>query len=154
VPDHDMPGTEVSVTPPAKLEPWQIHGERTLHDNRWVTLTLVDVEPPGVERFEHHVVRLHHVAIAAVVDEHDRVLMLWRYRFVLPLPRHMWDTSSSSQELYPPVDVTLPWLRPDREPVTKRLLFSLAGAGQSVGPTSTLGCGNPRSWARVSSRSH
>ncbi|TKA09516.1 NUDIX domain-containing protein [Actinacidiphila oryziradicis] len=82
VPDRDVPGTAVSVTPPARLDPWQIHGERTLYDNRWVKLTLVDVEPPGVERFEHHVVRLDHVAIAAVMDEHDRVLMLWRYRFV------------------------------------------------------------------------
>lgn len=64
------------------LEPWHIHGERTIYDNRWVKLDLVDVEPPGVERFEHHVVRLQHVAIAAVLDDQDRVLMLWRYRFV------------------------------------------------------------------------
>ncbi|MEV6313759.1 NUDIX hydrolase [Streptomyces sp. NPDC051776] len=64
------------------LEPWQIHGERTLYDNRWVKLDLVDVEPPGVKRFEHHVVRLQHVSIAAVLDDQDRVLMLWRYRFV------------------------------------------------------------------------
>lgn len=67
---------------PDALEPWQIHGERTIYDNRWVKLELVDVEPPGVERFEHHVVRLQHVSIAAVLDDQDRVLMLWRYRFV------------------------------------------------------------------------
>lgn len=48
----------------------------------WVQLALVDVEPPGVPRFEHHVVRLKRVAIAAVLDAEDRVLMLWRYRFV------------------------------------------------------------------------
>lgn len=64
------------------LEPWKIHGERTIYDSRWVRLAMVDVEPPGVERFEHHVVRLHHVAVAAVLDDQDRVLMLWRYRFV------------------------------------------------------------------------
>lgn len=70
-------------TPSSKgHKPWQIHGERTIYDNRWVKLSLVDVEPPGVERFEHHVVRLHRVAIAAVLDSSDRVLMLWRYRFV------------------------------------------------------------------------
>ncbi|MFI9028843.1 NUDIX domain-containing protein [Streptomyces sp. NPDC053560] len=72
----------VSVEPPEGLEPWKIHGERNLYDNRWVKLDLVDVEPPGVERFEHHVVTLHHVAISAVLDDEDRVLMLWRYRFV------------------------------------------------------------------------
>ncbi|MFI9269804.1 GntR family transcriptional regulator [Kitasatospora sp. NPDC052896] len=73
---------QVVSEPQRELEPWRIHGERTVYDNQWVKLTLVDVEPPGVERFEHHVVRLQHVAITAVVDEQDRVLMLWRYRFV------------------------------------------------------------------------
>ncbi|MFE4264942.1 NUDIX domain-containing protein [Streptomyces sp. NPDC056883] len=71
-----------TVTTPAELEPWTIHGSRTVYENQWVNLDLVDVEPPGVERFEHHVVRLHHVAITAVIDEQQRVLMLWRYRFV------------------------------------------------------------------------
>ncbi|MCX4577347.1 NUDIX domain-containing protein [Streptomyces sp. NBC_01571] len=65
-----------------ELKPWQIYGERPLYDNRWVRLALVDVEPPGVKRFEHHVVRLQHVAVTAVLDDQDRVLMLWRYRFV------------------------------------------------------------------------
>lgn len=67
---------------PQELEPWTIHGSRTIYDNRWVKLDLVDVEPPGVERFEHHVVRLSRVAITAVIDDANRVLMLWRYRFV------------------------------------------------------------------------
>ncbi|WP_272263610.1 NUDIX domain-containing protein [Streptomyces xanthophaeus] len=71
-----------TVPTPAELEPWTIHGSRTVYENRWVNLDLVDVEPPGVERFEHHVVRLHHVAITAVIDEQQRVLMMWRYRFV------------------------------------------------------------------------
>ncbi|AWZ05153.1 MULTISPECIES: NUDIX domain-containing protein [unclassified Streptomyces] len=79
---YRVPDRSVSVTTPPDLERWQIHGERTVYDNRWVKLTLADVEPPGVERFEHHVVRLHHVAISAVLDDQDRVLMLWRYRFV------------------------------------------------------------------------
>ncbi|MFJ2196009.1 NUDIX domain-containing protein [Streptomyces violaceusniger] len=78
---YRVPGG-VSVETPEGLEPWRIHGERTLYDNRWVKLDLWDVEPPGVERFEHHVVKLHHVAITAVLDDQDRVLMMWRYRFV------------------------------------------------------------------------
>ncbi len=72
----------VSIETPPEGQPWQIHGSRTIYDNRWVSLDLVDVEPPGVERFEHHMVRLHRVAISAVLDDQDRVLMLWRYRFV------------------------------------------------------------------------
>ncbi len=64
------------------LEQWRVHGERVVYDNRWVRLNLVDVEPPGGDRFEHHVVRLFRVAVAAIIDDSDRVLMLWRYRFV------------------------------------------------------------------------
>jgi 8-oxo-dGTP pyrophosphatase MutT (NUDIX family) len=62
---------------------WTAYGERTIYDNRWARLDLVDVQPPGGgERFEHHVVRLHRVAITLVLDDADRVLMMWRHRFV------------------------------------------------------------------------
>ncbi|GIF04684.1 NUDIX hydrolase [Actinoplanes siamensis] len=59
----------------------KVFGERTVYDNPWVRLTLVDIEPPDGHRFEHHVVRLQTVVLTVVIDEHDRVLMLWRYRF-------------------------------------------------------------------------
>ncbi|MET9293834.1 NUDIX domain-containing protein [Streptomyces sp. NPDC003077] len=78
---YQVPGA-VSVTTPEGLKPWRIRGQRDVYDNPWVKLQLWDVEPPGVKRFEHHVVMLHHVAITAVLDEQDRVLMMWRYRFV------------------------------------------------------------------------
>ncbi len=60
---------------------WTVRGERTLYDNRWIKLSLVDVEPPNGQRFESHVVRLNHVAIALIVDRDERVLTLYRYRF-------------------------------------------------------------------------
>ncbi len=60
----------------------KIFGERVVYDNPWVRLTLVDIEPPDGRRFEHHVVRLQRVAIAAVLNDADEVLMLWRHRFV------------------------------------------------------------------------
>ncbi|MGA5709799.1 NUDIX domain-containing protein [Streptomyces cellulosae] len=78
---YRVPGA-VSVARPTGLDPWRIHGERDLYDNRWVKLQLWDVEPPGMESFEHHVVKLHQVAVTAVLDDQDRVLMIWRYRFV------------------------------------------------------------------------
>jgi 8-oxo-dGDP phosphatase len=59
---------------------WQVFGERTIYDNPWVRLVQVDVQPPGGQRFWHHVVRLQTVAVAAVI-QHDRVLMLLRHRF-------------------------------------------------------------------------
>jgi 8-oxo-dGTP pyrophosphatase MutT (NUDIX family) len=60
---------------------WKVYGERPIYDNPWVRLVLVDVETPDGQRFEHHVVRLGRVAIALIVDDDDRVLTLWRYRF-------------------------------------------------------------------------
>ena len=62
---------------------WKVCGERTLYDNRWVRLSLVDVEAPNGERWEHHVVHLDRVAIAMLVNEQDEVLMLHRYRFAV-----------------------------------------------------------------------
>jgi 8-oxo-dGTP pyrophosphatase MutT (NUDIX family) len=78
---YRVPGSP-GVEAPGGLERWQVHEKRELYDNRWVRLELWDVEPPGVEPFEHHVVTLQRVSIAAVLDDQDRVLMLWRYRFV------------------------------------------------------------------------
>src|SRR3954471_942604 len=37
---------------------WQVHGERSLYDSEWVRLSLVDVELPDGQRFEHHVVSM------------------------------------------------------------------------------------------------
>lgn len=68
-----------AVTDPV---PWTVHGQRTVYDSPWVQLALVDVEPAGVARFEHHVVKLARVAVTAVLDTRDQVLMLRRYRFV------------------------------------------------------------------------
>jgi 8-oxo-dGDP phosphatase len=59
---------------------WRIFDERTIYDNPWVRLVQVDVQPPGGQRFWHHVVRLQTVAVAAVIKD-DRVLMLLRHRF-------------------------------------------------------------------------
>lgn len=56
--------------------------ERTVYDNEWVRLVQLKIEPPDGRRFWHHVVRLQTVALALVLDEQDRVLMVWRHRFV------------------------------------------------------------------------
>ena len=67
---------------PASTE-WLVHGERSIYSSRWVDVRLTDVEAPDGQRFEHHVLRMQRVAVAVVVDEqHDRVLMLKRHRFI------------------------------------------------------------------------
>lgn len=62
---------------------WTVHGERSIYESEWVNLTLVDVEIPGGERFDHHVVRLPNQAAGTVVHDSERgLLLLWRHRFV------------------------------------------------------------------------
>ena len=62
---------------------WTVHGERSLYDSEWMRLVLVDVEIPGVERFDHHVVRFPQAASGTVVHDPERgVLLLWRHRFI------------------------------------------------------------------------
>lgn len=41
----------------------------------------------------------------------------------VPLPDRVADVLKAHMEAHPPVAVTLPWLRPDGEPITKSLLF-------------------------------
>ncbi len=61
---------------------WIVHGERVIYDSPWVRLVLTDVEIPGGERFDHHVVRMPAEASGTVVhDPHRGVLLLWRHRF-------------------------------------------------------------------------
>lgn len=61
---------------------WVVHGERAVYESPWVSLALVDVEVPGGERFEHHVVRMPGEASAVVVRDRDRVLLIHRHRFI------------------------------------------------------------------------
>jgi 8-oxo-dGTP pyrophosphatase MutT (NUDIX family) len=68
-----------SVEPPGLH--WSVRGERSLYDNQWIQLVLVDVEAPDGRRFESHVARLGRVAIALIVNDAEHVLTLWRYRF-------------------------------------------------------------------------
>lgn len=59
----------------------KVYGERTVYHSPWVRVALVDIEPPDGRRFEHHVVRLQTVVLTLVIDDENRVLMLWRHRF-------------------------------------------------------------------------
>jgi 8-oxo-dGTP pyrophosphatase MutT (NUDIX family) len=62
---------------------WHVHGERSLYESDWMSLRLVDVEIPGGDRFEHHVMRFPRPAVGVVAHDADRgVLLLWRHRFI------------------------------------------------------------------------
>lgn len=62
---------------------WIVHGHRDVYASEWVRVTLDDVEIPGGDRFEHHVLHFPRASVTAVVtDGQDRVLLLWRHRFI------------------------------------------------------------------------
>jgi 8-oxo-dGTP pyrophosphatase MutT (NUDIX family) len=62
---------------------WTVHGEHTIYDSPWVRLAMTDIEIPGGDRFNHHVVRTPAPAAGTVVFDPDRgVLLLWRHRFI------------------------------------------------------------------------
>jgi 8-oxo-dGTP pyrophosphatase MutT (NUDIX family) len=63
------------------LSEWTVHGSRPIYSSPWVNLDLVDVEPPGRPRYEHHLVKFAPVAATVVLNDHDEVLMMWRHRF-------------------------------------------------------------------------
>jgi 8-oxo-dGTP pyrophosphatase MutT (NUDIX family) len=62
---------------------WTVHGRRDVYSSEWVRVSLDDVEIPGGRRFEHHVVHFPRASVTAVVtDGADRVLLMWRHRFI------------------------------------------------------------------------
>jgi len=61
---------------------WRVHSERAIYQSPWVGLALTTVEPPGVEPFEHHVVRAAAPAAGCVVTHDERVLLIYRHRFI------------------------------------------------------------------------
>lgn len=62
---------------------WIEHGRRTMYDSPWVRVELADVEIPGGNRFEHHVLAMPRTSNTAVVtDGQERVLLLYRHRFI------------------------------------------------------------------------
>lgn len=61
---------------------WTVHGERAIYTSPWVSLHLADVEIPGGERFEHHVVRARGPAAGTIVHRDGAILLLYRHRFI------------------------------------------------------------------------
>jgi 8-oxo-dGTP pyrophosphatase MutT (NUDIX family) len=62
---------------------WTVHGERRVYESAWMNVALVDVEIPGGDRFEHHVLRMPQGAAGVVIHDAARgLLMLWRHRFI------------------------------------------------------------------------
>ena len=82
---HSVGISVLAVTGAMGGEPgrWRTLGEREIYRSPYTWLGQMDVELPVGERFWHDVIRLHRAAAMVLVDDADRVLMLWRHRFVM-----------------------------------------------------------------------
>ena len=61
---------------------WRIKSEDSVLRTPWFGVSLAAVELPGGQSLEHYVFRLPPVVLTAMLDDQDRVLLVWRYRFI------------------------------------------------------------------------
>jgi 8-oxo-dGTP pyrophosphatase MutT (NUDIX family) len=61
---------------------WKNLGEKPAVQTPWFRLNQAEVELPGGRRIDHYVLRLPPYMLVVVLDDHDRVLLLWRHRFI------------------------------------------------------------------------
>lgn len=62
---------------------WTNLGETTVIANQWFSLNRADVELPDGRHLDHYLLRQPPVAVAALVNDENQVLLLWRHRFIL-----------------------------------------------------------------------
>jgi 8-oxo-dGTP pyrophosphatase MutT (NUDIX family) len=61
---------------------WQTHRTETLLQTPWFRVERGDVELPDGQRLDHYMLRIPPVVLTAMTDDKDRVLLVWRYRFI------------------------------------------------------------------------
>ncbi|MEA2618027.1 MAG: hypothetical protein QOE72_3810 [Chloroflexota bacterium] len=61
---------------------WKTISEKTVSANQWFSLNLADVELPDGRHLDHYLLRQPPVAIAALLNSENHVLLLWRHRFI------------------------------------------------------------------------
>jgi 8-oxo-dGTP pyrophosphatase MutT (NUDIX family) len=61
---------------------WINHGETTITETPWFRLNLADVELPDGRHLQHYLLRQRPVVLTACLDDRDRVLMIYRHRFI------------------------------------------------------------------------
>ncbi|GAA3623441.1 NUDIX hydrolase [Nonomuraea rosea] len=61
---------------------WQVHSEKSLYADPWLDIRVADVELPDGRHLDHRLVRTAPGAGAVVTDDKDRVLLIWRHRFI------------------------------------------------------------------------
>lgn len=76
---------------------WTVGQSRTLYDCPWFRLDLTEVTLPDGQHISHHVIRVPTPAVGVLaVDTDDRVLLLYRHRFITD--RWGWEIPAGSAE--------------------------------------------------------
>lgn len=70
------------TTPLAGPSGWRNLGEQPIVETPWFRLRQARVELPGGRQLDHYLLRLPPLTMTAMLDEQDRVLLLWRHRFI------------------------------------------------------------------------
>lgn len=68
---------------------WSIYGERLVDENPFIQLSIASVGLPDGTKFEQYVMRMRRTATTVVLDDDDRVLLMWRHRFIVD--RWVWE---------------------------------------------------------------
>jgi hypothetical protein len=61
---------------------WQNLGEEPIIETPWFQLKQAQVELPGGRQLDHYLLRVPSLVLTAILDDTDRVLLLWRHRFI------------------------------------------------------------------------
>jgi ADP-ribose pyrophosphatase YjhB (NUDIX family) len=61
---------------------WRNLGEQPVVETPWFRLRQARVELPGGRELDHYLLRLPPLTMTAMLDAEDRVLLLWRHRFI------------------------------------------------------------------------
>src|SRR3954452_16284955 len=61
---------------------WIVHSEQDLYRDQWVYVVAADVEIPGGRHLDHRIIRTAAPGAGIVVVQNQRVLLLWRHRFI------------------------------------------------------------------------
>jgi ADP-ribose pyrophosphatase YjhB (NUDIX family) len=70
------------TNPPAGAPGWRNLGEQPVVETPWFKLRQARVELPGGRQLDHYLLRLPPLTMTAMLDAEDRVLLLWRHRFI------------------------------------------------------------------------
>ncbi|MFI8523030.1 NUDIX hydrolase [Promicromonospora sukumoe] len=72
-----------ATSPQGKSTQWEIFSERLIDDTRRAKVSIASVRLPDGVEFEQWVLRVPTAIMVLMLDDEDRILMMWRHRFII-----------------------------------------------------------------------